>query len=206
LISLLARTVSIGGDGNLVLWVALDNNVLVAINKLWKIDVPSKIHVFGWRLLLDRLPTRSALNHRGILLNSDGLPCIFYLSHVEDRGHLFFSCSFSKGIWEAFYNWLGKSFSTGVEGWNNYSRFGDLVKVKKGGGRVSHLICLATSWSILKLRNNVIFTSVLPDASILLNDIKYFAWLSSRYGRKKIRIGVQTLWVVSEAYYNFLFL
>jgi hypothetical protein len=27
--------------------VALDNNVLVAIKKLWSIDFPSKIHVFG---------------------------------------------------------------------------------------------------------------------------------------------------------------
>jgi hypothetical protein len=165
--------------------VALDNNVLVAINKLWKIDVPSKIHVFGWRLLLDRLPTRSALNHRGILLNSDGLPCIFYLSHVEDRGHLFFSCSFSKGIWEAFYNWLGKSFPTSVEGWNHFLLFGDLVRLKKGGGRVNRLIWLSIMWSIWKHRNEVIFKGVNPDAIALFNDIKAVSWfwLSSRFGR-----------------------
>jgi len=35
-----------------------------AINKLWKSGAPSKINVFGWRLFLDRLPTKSALSWR----------------------------------------------------------------------------------------------------------------------------------------------
>ncbi|PNX58407.1 hypothetical protein L195_g050897, partial [Trifolium pratense] len=38
---------------------------LVAIRKLWKNDLPSKVGVFGWRLLLEKLPTRVALAHRG---------------------------------------------------------------------------------------------------------------------------------------------
>lgn len=38
----------------------IDVNVLVAVKKLWKIDIPSKVLVFGWRLLLEKLPTRSA--------------------------------------------------------------------------------------------------------------------------------------------------
>ncbi|GAU51106.1 hypothetical protein TSUD_141480 [Trifolium subterraneum] len=43
----------------------LDHNVLLAITQLWKNDIPSKVLIFGWRLLLERLPTRLALNHRG---------------------------------------------------------------------------------------------------------------------------------------------
>ncbi|PNX60908.1 ribonuclease H, partial [Trifolium pratense] len=35
--------------------------LLDAIHKLWKNDIPSKVGVFGWRLLLDKLPTRAAL-------------------------------------------------------------------------------------------------------------------------------------------------
>ncbi|GAU32897.1 hypothetical protein TSUD_393180 [Trifolium subterraneum] len=42
----------------------LDSNVLNAIKHLWRNDVPSKILVFGWRLLLERLPTRLALTQR----------------------------------------------------------------------------------------------------------------------------------------------
>jgi hypothetical protein len=76
----------------------LDANVEAAITNLWKTDAPSKALVLGWRLLLDRLPTRSALNHRGILLNPNELLCEFCSLHVEDSGHLFLSCQFSKGI------------------------------------------------------------------------------------------------------------
>jgi hypothetical protein len=70
--------------------VVLEQEVLEAIRKLWKNDVPSKIKVFGWRLLLQRLPTREALHNRGILNNHFDLSCVFCLQHIEDCAHLFF--------------------------------------------------------------------------------------------------------------------
>jgi hypothetical protein len=66
--------------------------------------------------LLEKLPTRPALNHRGILPNPHDLSCIFCFLHIEDCSNLFFPCSFSKSVWEALYKWLGKSLPTGVEG------------------------------------------------------------------------------------------
>jgi hypothetical protein len=42
--------------------VVLDPEVLDLLKNLWIIYVPSKVLVFGWRLLLDRLPTKGALN------------------------------------------------------------------------------------------------------------------------------------------------
>jgi hypothetical protein len=32
--------------------VLLEANVLIAIKKLWKTNIPSKVNLFGWRLLL----------------------------------------------------------------------------------------------------------------------------------------------------------
>jgi hypothetical protein len=155
---------------------------LVSVNKLWKVDVPSKALVFGWRFLLDKLPTRSALNHRGILTNSLDLHCIFCSLSEEDCDHLFFLCPFSKEIWAAISRWLGKNTPTGVDRWTHFLLFGDLVRLKKGGGRVTRLIWLATMWSIWKHRNEVIFKGANPDATILLNDIKsvFWLWLSRR--------------------------
>ncbi|CAJ2635642.1 unnamed protein product [Trifolium pratense] len=75
-----------------------DALVLEAIQRLWKSDVPSKVNVFGWMLLLNRLPTRAALHHRGILTNHHELSCVFCFQQAEDGNHLFFSCPFSKGI------------------------------------------------------------------------------------------------------------
>jgi hypothetical protein len=150
----------------------LEADVLTALKKLWLIDVPTKILVFGWRFIIDRLPTRSALNLRGILLNPNGLSCVFCSQHVEDIGHLFFSCHFSTGIWCAISNWIGKTIPTGDVCCTHFLLFGKLFCLKKGGGRVSRLIWLATTWSIWKLRNEVIFNEVIPDASTLVNNIK----------------------------------
>jgi hypothetical protein len=82
--------------------------------------------------------------------------------------------------------WIGKDFPTGVDCCNHFLKFGDLVRLKKGSGRVSRLIWLATTWSIWKLRNNVIFNGVNPDAFNLVNNIKTISWLwfSGRFGRK----------------------
>jgi hypothetical protein len=163
----------------------LDVNVLAAINKLWRNDVPSKISVFGWRLLLQRLPTRAALNRRGVLLNSHDLSCVFCSATVEDYAHLFFFCPFSTAVWVAVSRWIGKPIPIGEEGWKHFIKFGECVKTKKGG-RVRHLIWLATTWNIWKLRNNVIFNGSPLNASSILDDIKTFswAWFTGRAGRK----------------------
>jgi hypothetical protein len=92
---------------------ALDANVLAAIKYLCRNDVSSKVNVFGWRLLLNRLSTRLGLNRRCILLNSHDLPCVFCFLNIEDNAHLFFFCPFSKGVWNAVFSWLGKDFPTG---------------------------------------------------------------------------------------------
>ena len=40
-----------------------------AYAELWKMKVPNKILVFAWRLLRDRLPTRSNLHRRQVEIN-----------------------------------------------------------------------------------------------------------------------------------------
>jgi hypothetical protein len=160
--------------------------VLGAVKKLWKIDAPSKALVFGWRFMLNNLPTRTALLlHRGILPTSYEWPCLFCLQNEENRDHLFFSCPLGRGIWAAVYDWIGKSIPEGAVGWNHFLLFGDLIMLSKGGGRVSRLIWLATTWNIWRHRNNMIFNGGTPDASTLLKDVKCTSWFwfSCRYGR-----------------------
>jgi hypothetical protein len=75
----------------------VDENLLSALIKLWKTDIPSKVNVFEWRLLLNRLPTMAALFHRGVLVNPHDISCVFCLLNVEDTTHLFFSCYYECG-------------------------------------------------------------------------------------------------------------
>ncbi|PNX61621.1 cysteine-rich receptor-like protein kinase, partial [Trifolium pratense] len=46
-------------------WNTDVTDILTALHKLWKNNVPSKVGVFGWRLLLDKLPTRANLASKG---------------------------------------------------------------------------------------------------------------------------------------------
>jgi hypothetical protein len=153
----------------------LDPNVLKAINLLWRNDVPSKVLIFGWRLLFERLPTRMTLNHRGILLNPSDMPCVFCSLSHEDCAHLFYRCSFVVTVWEAVFNWYGKGLPTGAEGWNHFILFGDMIHSEKYE-RFKHLIWLAITWCLWKLRNNVIFNGANMSISSLLNDIKVISW------------------------------
>jgi hypothetical protein len=80
-------------------------------------------------------------------------------------------------------NWIGRSCPLGLDGWNYFLCFGDLTKSSKEN-RVRHLIWLATTWSLWKLHNNVIFNGITPNLSKLVDDIKaiFWIWFSGRFG------------------------
>jgi hypothetical protein len=135
-----------------------------------------QVLVFAWRLLLDPPPTRHALHRRGILINTNDLPCVFCTHHTEEISHLFFLCPFSKGIWEAVSNWIGKSVPSDTVGSDHFTRFGKLFG-HQHKGRINHLIWLATTWCTWNLRNQVVFKGVTPDAPTLFKDIQFYSWL-----------------------------
>ncbi|GJX63240.1 RNA-directed DNA polymerase, eukaryota [Tanacetum coccineum] len=62
----------------------------------WVKYVPIKINVFAWKVFLDRLPTRSNLQHHGVLVSD--LLCPLCPSAQEDSSHLFFSCRLATDI------------------------------------------------------------------------------------------------------------
>jgi hypothetical protein len=164
---------------------SLDPNVLDAIQNLWKNDVPTKVNIFGWRLLLDKLPTRAALQHRGILHNLNELACTFCFRLLEDSSHVFFNCPFATKVWQAIFQWIGQYINSLQACWNHFQVFGALVK-SKNGSRVRHLIWLATTWCIWKLRNQIVFNGAAPDVTQLVEEIKRFSWswFRGRSGRK----------------------
>jgi hypothetical protein len=163
----------------------LDSNELDVLQELWKNDVPAKVNIFGWRLLLDKIPTRASLHHRGILTNPLEMPCSFCFHQTEDSSHLFFHCPFATNVWEAIFNWIGQHINPLQVGWNHFQAFGALVKCKNGN-RVRHLIWLATTWCIWKLRNQIVFKGAAPNIPQLVDEIKYFSWswFRGRSGRK----------------------
>ena len=67
---------------NLVLEASTGGQQEEWCKELWKIKIPSKIKVFAWRLIRDRLPTRMNLHRRQVQLQD--LRCPFCREAEEE--------------------------------------------------------------------------------------------------------------------------
>ncbi|CAJ2643768.1 unnamed protein product [Trifolium pratense] len=158
-----------------VVTLAIDENVVEALNQLWTNDMPSKVSIFGWRLLLSRLPTRMALAKKGVIVNPRELCCAFCFREEEDIDHVFFNCSFSQQIWKGIFVWLNVDFIPYEVCWQHFISFGALVK-NKSYAKARHVIWLATTWSLWRARNNIMFRGDVINLQSLINQIIYISW------------------------------
>jgi hypothetical protein len=70
----------------------LDDSKLICLGRMWENNIPSKIRIFGWRLLLEKLPTRESLESlfsNGVITNALERCCVLYCNHVESAPHIF---------------------------------------------------------------------------------------------------------------------
>ena len=70
--------------------------------KLWKLQVPGKIKIFGWRTLHGLIPGRAILANRHIG-NIGSFPMC--LNGAEDIKHILFVCDRAKEVWRALGIW-----------------------------------------------------------------------------------------------------
>jgi hypothetical protein len=68
-----------------------------------------KVSILAWRLLHDRLPTKTNLVAGGILL-PDLAQCVTGCGYAESAQHLFLSCGTFGSLWPLVQAWIG--FST----------------------------------------------------------------------------------------------
>ncbi|GAU37868.1 hypothetical protein TSUD_22840 [Trifolium subterraneum] len=67
--------------------------------KVWKTWANSKVAVFSWQLLQDRLPTRQNLWHRGVIRDASACMCVLCGLGPKSADHLFGSCNQISPIW-----------------------------------------------------------------------------------------------------------
>ena len=61
------------------------------LNDMWHKLVPTKVSMFSWRLLQDRIPTKSNLVRRHVLQPIDNL-CVTGCGSSKTADHLFVGC------------------------------------------------------------------------------------------------------------------
>lgn len=74
-------------------------SITLLSKQFWSYDVPSRVLVFSWRLLLNRLPIWENLLKRDVDLTATDHLCAFCNGFEENhQSHLFLSCQFTSQI------------------------------------------------------------------------------------------------------------
>ena len=64
--------------------------------KIWKLNVPLKVHVFLWRACSNVLPTRENLHKRRVQVDPH---CAICCQQPESVGHLLWECAIARNVW-----------------------------------------------------------------------------------------------------------
>jgi len=134
-----------------------------------------KVVAFSWKLLLDRIPTRSNLSRRNCLPPDMSTLCVLCGSSKESTNHLFLHCDFSAIVWANVMRWLDFSFITPTNlfvHWECWSNEGRRKKIRKGLWIIWH----ATIWVIWQTRNHRIFQNETRHVDDLVAEIIVLSW------------------------------
>lgn len=98
------------------------------IHNVWYKQVPSKVSLFPWRLLRDRIPTKNNLVRRCVLQPNDNL-CVGGCGLIETAYHLFIICDIFRSIWYLVWQWFAiTSVSSGTI-CDHYAQFTHIWRV-----------------------------------------------------------------------------
>ncbi|KAJ0586913.1 putative reverse transcriptase zinc-binding domain-containing protein [Helianthus annuus] len=150
-------------------WMRGSNNEAVTFGFKWSKWVPTKCNIFMWRAYLDRLPTKTALIKRRIMIENN--ICDWCESNEETIEHILTGCAFSMGVWTAITTWckVPRSFVFHVK---------DLVEMQDYSGvsgnkkEVLHGVIIITCWCLWRARNDKVFSNKMPNVTDLVADIK----------------------------------
>jgi hypothetical protein len=151
---------------------------------LWESSAPSKVIAFSWQLIYDRIPSRSNLQLRGIVVSDKPWECLGCVGQVETSNHLFLHCPCAMQIWREVFSWLGVSIIIPPS-------LASLFEILRGSAKNSKIrngfvmVWQATLWSIWKVRNNAIFSAGIFVPQAIVDDVKVLSWKWS-LGRLKI--------------------
>jgi hypothetical protein len=145
-----------------------------AFRYIWKSGAPSKVGAMAWQLLLDRVPTKDNLYHRGVL-HQDETVCSVCAEEIETTTHLFLHCGFAASVWYALNRWLGVIIILPPNLVMSYSTF-----VLCGGNRKRRkafsLVWLAFVWGLWRMRNDRIFNNKVSTPDEVIDYIQRVSW------------------------------
>jgi hypothetical protein len=145
------------------------------LSHIWESPAPSKIIAFSWQLLLDRIPTRTNLEKRGMLPVGAPWECLGCVGMGENSTHLFLHCPCVIWVWGEIFKWLGISIIISP----SLPLLFEMVKGAARNAKIRRgylLIWHASLWSIWKARNCAIFATGIFSPRAIVEEIKVVSW------------------------------
>jgi hypothetical protein len=139
------------------------------------------VSIFAWRLLRDRLPTKSNLANRGVL-DMEACLCVSGCGLVEDACHLFLSYNCFGSLWPLVRSWIGFDGVDHCDISNHCAQFSYNTGGSKSRRSFLQLIWLLTMWVLWNERNNRLFKQKENSIDQLLDKVKYHSlwWIKAK--------------------------
>nr|GEW52127.1 RNA-directed DNA polymerase, eukaryota, reverse transcriptase zinc-binding domain protein [Tanacetum cinerariifolium] len=159
----------------------IDQQVLITSStpSRWSKVIPIKLNIFMWRMLLEKLPTRSNLVNRG--LDVPCLLCSIFRMGVESRDHLFFDCSLALDLFRLLGRWWSLQIPILQDHSARSSWFSNL-RLNKMQKLVLKASFSSMRWHIWVFRNATLFSSKKPLKGMIFDNFvsQTFTWVSNR--------------------------
>jgi len=159
-----------------------DQVVAGSLHDVWQKLVPTKVSLFAWRLLQDRIPTRANLARRRVIQPIDNV-CVGGCGSVETAEHLFIRCDVFRSVWYSVCLWICIPCVFPGAVMDHFFQFVHMVGLPRTSHYFLKVIWLACIWAIWKERNSCVFKNAVMDPFSIVERVKLnsFLWLSSNY-------------------------
>ncbi|GJT21332.1 RNA-directed DNA polymerase, eukaryota [Tanacetum coccineum] len=152
---------------------------LTQILDLLGTTIPIKVNIFAWKVSLDRLPTRSNLARRGVLVPSSS--CLICNVSDEDLAHLLFRCDLAIEVTRLVYIWWNLVWIT-LDSYISWLSWIKALRMNSRSKSVLEGVFYTAWWSIWSYRNQILFSAKNPWKEVLFDDIvmRSFTWCIAR--------------------------
>jgi len=151
-----------------------EDEVYEEFTMLWSTRVTPKAKILGWRVFLEKLPTKDKLLAKGVQLQHN--LCDLCGTHEETIVHLFFSCRVAQMVWNMCDRWLRVCNVHHINPRANFNHF-HLANLNSRQNLAWRGMWLATIGEIWNHRNGVIFKQRKVDPIEIFSHAQMVAWV-----------------------------
>nr|GEX47477.1 RNA-directed DNA polymerase, eukaryota [Tanacetum cinerariifolium] len=139
------------------------------LNYRWNKYVSIKVNILVWKILNNSLPTKFNISRRGILI--DFIICPNCDVRVETVGHLFFSCSMSRDIFNLIACWWKVSIEN-FDCYDEWLEWIDSIRMSKKTKIMMEAVFYTSWWMIWWFRNSKIFKEKAPKKACFFDELQ----------------------------------